>query len=95
MESSTQAHILRAVFQDSAAGAAEGGTAARAAQTIAIAEFSAISGELGGDLAALGVALSESEQYHSDGKDWKRNGSASASTGAVGANDAVLDLSQH
>ena len=95
MEAPTQALILRPFFPDLAAEAAEGGIAAQAAGTISIAEYSAISGEFGPDLVALGVALSVIEQYHSDGKDWKRNGSASASTGGVGANDAVLDLLQH
>ena len=72
MEAPTQALILRPFFPDLGAEAAEGGIAARAAGTISIAEYSAISGEFGPDLVALGVALSAIEvQYHSDAKDWK------------------------
>ena len=71
MEAPTQALILRPFFPDLAAEAAEGGIAAQAAGTISIAEYSAISGEFGPDLVALGVALSAIEQYHSDAKDWK------------------------
>ena len=71
MEASTQARILRPFFPALAAEAAEGVLAARAAGSCSIAEFSAISGVFGDDLAALGVALSEIEQYHSDAKDWK------------------------
>ena len=94
MEAPTQALILRPFFPDLAAEAAEGGIAARAAGTISITEYSAISGEFGPDLAALGVALSEIEQYHSDEQNWTRNGRASASTGGVGAKDAMFYLLQ-
>ena len=83
MEASTQARILRPFFPALAAEAAEGVLAARAAGTSSIAEFSAISGVFGDDLAALGVALSEIEQYHSDVK-IGRVVQASARTRGVG-----------
>ena len=82
MEAPTQALILRPFFPDLEAEAAEGGIAARAAGTCSIAEFSAIFGD---DLAALGVALSEIEQYHSDVK-IGRVVQASARTSGVGTN---------
>jgi hypothetical protein len=73
MEASTQARILHALMPPaSAARAAEGAPAAGAAEVhLEFYEFSSISGKLGDDPAALGMALAELEQFHTSSTGWK------------------------